>query len=299
VAKVEAPPPVTRDQRIVAMIAPILEPKAAVPGTVSRADTQSFRVDWRLDADSAGGPVFASDGTAIGITVGEDEQDRERRQDAYVIPLSNACGVITMAEQKISGATPPPATALRTEAGLARTKLPPVRDPKTPRLQAPIISASEFDIALMTPAMIGGEQSTQSPRSFFGSWTRYVSNAPQVLFMRVSPQFGESFWKMLARGAASTQGVQLPPLGSFSANFLRMRAFCGAVEVTPIHRFIIETPIEGRKPMREGLDVFALTDFGPHCKSVRVEMFSEKSPNKADSRTIDPALFAQVAGAPR
>ena len=166
-------------------------------------------------------------------------------------------------------------------------------------MQAPLLSASEFDISLLTPAMIEVDQGTSSPRSFFGAWAPYVSNAPQVLFMRVSPQFGESFWKVLARGAASTQGVALPPLGSFSANFLRMRAFCGGVEVAPIHRFIIETPIEGRKPMREGLDVFALTDFGPHCTSVRVDMFSEKSPNKADSRTIDPALFTKIAAASR
>ena len=177
--------------------------------------------------------------------------------------------------------------------------MPTVRDPKTPRGQAPLVSASEFDISLVTPAMIDADQSTLSPRSFFGSWTRYVSNAPQVLLVRVSPQFEESFWKMLARGAAATQGVALPPLRSFSANFLRMRAYCGGTEVMPIHRFIIETPIEGRKPMREGLDVFAVTDFGSHCPSVRVDLFSEKSPTKADSRTIDPALFTQIAGASR
>ncbi len=158
--------------------------------------------------------------------------------------------------------------------------MPTIKDAKTPRLQAPLLSASEFDVSLLTPAMIDADQGSSSPRSFFGAWAPYVANAPQVLFMRVSPQFGESFWKMLARGAASTQGVVLPPLGSFNANFLRMRAFCGGVEVAPIHRFIIETRIEGRKPMREGLDVFALTDFGPHCPSVRVDMFSEKSPNQ-------------------
>jgi hypothetical protein len=78
-----------------------------------------------------------------------------------------------------------------------------------------------------------------------------------------------------------------------------MRAYCGGAEVTPIHRFIIEMPIEGRKPVREGLYVYALTDFGLHCPSVRVELFSEKSPNKADSRTIDPKLFTQIAGLSR
>jgi hypothetical protein len=199
----------------------------------------------------------------------------------------------------MSGATPPPATALRTEAGLPPARMATISDPTTPRVQPPLVSASEFDISLVTPAMIGGDQGTTSPRTFFGSWAPYLSNAPQVLLVRVSPQFEESFWKMLARGAARTQGVALPPLASFSANFLRMRAYCGGAEVTPIHRFIIEMPIEGRKPVREGLYVYALTDFGLHCPSVRVELFSEKSPNKPDRRTIDPKLFTQIAGLSR
>jgi len=288
--------PVEHGDKVVAIIAPMLEPNAAIPGTASRPSAQSFRVDWHLDAGSAGGPVFAADGAAIGITVGEDEDDRDRRTDAYVIPLSNACGVLAMAEQKMSGATPPPATRLRTEAGTPPTRVTRVDDPKAPRVQAPLIAADEFDISIVTPAMLDGDQNAGSPRSFFGSWMPYVSKAPQVLLMRVSPQFEESFWKMIARGAARTQGIALPPLASFNANFLRMRAFCGGTEVAPIQRFIIEMPIKDRKPVREGLYVYALTDFGPHCTSVRVELFSEKSPNKADIRTIDPKLFTQIGG---
>ena len=292
-------PLVTHDQKVVALIAPMMESKSAVPGSASRPDAQSFRADWRLDAGTAGGPVFEADGTAIGITVGEVEEDRRRREDAYVIPLSNACGVIQAAAQKMSGATPPSATLLRTEAGLPRAKTTRLGDPKTPRAQPPVITADEFDISLVSPAMIGGDQTTSSSRTFFGYWTPYISNAPQVMLLRVSPQFEESFWKMLARGAAQTQGMALPPLRSFSANFLRLRAFCGGTEVEPIHRFIIEMPIEGRKPVREGLYVFALTDFGAHCSSVRVELFSEKSPNRPDSRTIDPKLFTQIASLSR
>jgi len=69
--------------------------------------------------------------------------------------------------------------------------------------------------------------------------------------------------------------------------------------VTPIHRLTIEMPIQGRTPVREGLYVFALTDFGTHCASVRFDLFSEKSPNQADSRTIDPAVFAKIVEASR
>ena len=295
-----APPPaVERQQKVVALIAPILEPRNAIMGTAGFADTQSFRVDWRLDAGSAGGPVFAADGAAVGIAVADDEKDRERRKDSYVIPLENACRVIATAQQKMTGGTAPPATALRTEVGLPRSRLATIGDAKAKsRLQPPLIPADEFDISLATPAMIAAAPGLSSPRSFFGYWTPYVVTAPEVLLVRVSPQLEESFWKTLARGAAATQGMALPPMPSFNANFLRLRAFCGATEVAPIQRFVIETEVQGRR-LREGLYVFALTDFGVECPHVRLDLFSAKSPNKPDSRTIETSVFTQIAAASR
>jgi S1-C subfamily serine protease len=294
-----APPPIEHDDKVVALIAPMLEPMNAILGTAMRPTSQSFRVDWRLEEGTTGGPVFRADGVAVGMTFGEEERDRERerRRESYVIPLTNACSVIAMAAPRLSGAAPP-ATPLRTEAGLARHRGRRVADPKAPQLQPPVISAANFDIALVTPAMVNSDAGTMSARSYFGYWMPYVGNAPQVLFVRVTPQFGESLWKTLARGAAATQGMNLPPLKSFNANFQRMRAYCGTTEVLPIHPFVIDMPLEGKNAVREGLYVFAQTDFGPHCGSVRFDMFSEKSPNKPDSRTIEPALFTRVAQQP-
>ena len=122
-----------------------------------------------------------------------------------------------------------------------------------------------------------------------------MRDAEQVLLVRVSPQFEESMWKMLARGAAATQGMALPPLKSFTANFLQLRAYCGDAEVTPIHPFIIEHQAAERAPVREGLYVFAIDAFGPQCATVRFSMFSEKDPKNADTKAIDPKLFEQLA----
>lgn len=295
------PPEVTYQQKVVALLAPILEARTAIQGSASRPTSQSFRVDWRLDAGSAGGPVFTAEGAPIGIAVAvedrERDRDRQRVEESYVIPLNNVCAVIATAEKKMTGVAPPPATMLRTEAGLPRTRTATLGDAQArTRLQPPLIPADEFDISLATPAMIDAEPGAWSPRSFFGYWTPYVVNAPQVLFVRVSPQFEESFWKMLARGAAATQGVALPPLRSFSASFQRLRAFCGTTEVMPIQRLVIEAEIQGRS-IREGLYVFALTDFDQRCSSVRLDLYSARSPNKADSRTIEVEVFARIAAA--
>jgi hypothetical protein len=169
------------------------------------------------------------------------------------------------------------------------------QDPKAQKMQVVTISASDFDISLLTPEMGRREQRSMNFRGDFGNWADYVSKAPPQLLVRATPQFEESFWKTLARGAAQTQGMALPPMKSFNANFLRMRAFCGAAEVAPIHPLIIERQVTGGAKIREGLYVFGLNDFGPHCGTVRFDLYSEKSGQKADSRTIDPALFTLIS----
>jgi len=130
-----------------------------------------------------------------------------------------------------------------------------------------------------------------NPRSDFGGWADYLRDVGPVLLVRVSPQFEESVWKMLARGAAATQGMNLPPLKSLTANFRQLRGYCGDTEVTPIHPFIVEHEVPGRSPIREGLYVFERAAFGAHCSTVRFSMFSEKDPQKADTKVIDPKLF--------
>jgi hypothetical protein len=162
-------------------------------------------------------------------------------------------------------------------------------------MTVPVVSASTFDVSLATPAMVESDPAQWSMRTDFGFWTEYVNNAPPVLLVRVTPQFEESLWKKIARGAAATQGIGLPPLKSYSSNFLRLRAFCGATEVLPIHPFIIARDAQGKATVREGLYVFGVGDFGTHCATVRFDLYSEKAPDRADALTVDPKLFAQIS----
>jgi S1-C subfamily serine protease len=284
---------IEHDQRVVTIVAPMLEPKSAINGAVSRVETQAFQVDWRLGRGLAGSPVFDADARPIGITVPEDEQSKEYRPPNYVTPIGNACALLASAQAAMQGATPPPATPLRTELGLPVQRRTIGEASKT-RRAPPQLSSSDFEITLVTPAMVRLEQ-TPSWRTDYGNWNDYVTLAPQVLFVRVTPQFEESVWKMLLRGAAMTQGVALPPMKNFNANFVRLRAFCGSTEVAPIHPFVIERPIADRPSIREGFYVFAPSDFGPQCGTVRFDLYSEKSPGRPDSRSIDPALFTVLS----
>jgi hypothetical protein len=159
------------------------------------------------------------------------------------------------------------------------------------------ISAANFDITLWSARMVRDiDPGANSSRTDFDTWSEYVRDLDDRIFLvRVSPQFEESMWKTLARGVAATQGMMLPPLKGFTANFLQMRAYCGDTEVLPIHPFVIEHEVQGRAAIREGLYAFELAAFGSNCPTVRFSMFSEKDPQHADSKVIDPKLFEQLA----
>src|SRR5205823_11836124 len=101
------------------------------------------------------------------------------------------------------------------------------------------------------------------------------------------PKLTESFWTTVARGAAYTQGAQLPPIKHFKPGFSRLRALCGDVEVTPIHPFILNQRVSETDAVREGLYVFDPQALSPSCTSVKLMLYSEKTPDKPDSRTVE------------
>ena len=270
----------------------VLAPKEATDGRVKRVTEQAIFSEMRIGDDTAGGPVFSEAGEFLGVTSIDDDAELRRWEDAWVVPVEQICSTMPAAIANMTGA-PPPDTRLPIDPPYA--KVPASKTAKAP----PPIKADDFDITLFTPQIARNVQSTTNQlRSDFGTWSQYVRDAPPVLLVRVSPQFEEALWKTLARGYAFLQGIQLPAFKGFTANFVRMRAYCGSAEVMPIHPFIIEHKIPNRSPIREGLYAFPIDAFGAHCPTVRVAMYSEKSGDRAGSKEIDPKLFAELTKSP-
>jgi hypothetical protein len=121
-----------------------------------------------------------------------------------------------------------------------------------------------------------------------------VGDFPPVLLVRATPRFVEGFWTTVARGAARTQGVSLPPIKHFKSGFLRLRAFCGDAEVTPVHPFKLEQRVSDSEAIYEGLYAFDPGALGPQCGSVKLVLFSEKEPEKGETRVVDQAVVEQV-----
>jgi len=110
----------------------------------------------------------------------------------------------------------------------------------------------------------------------------------------VTPKFEEGFWTKVARGAAQTQGMAIPAIKRFKSGFSRLKAFCGDSEVTPIHPFKLEQNVSDTNTVVEGLYIFDPAALGPECASVKLMLYSEKEPDKADTRVVDPKLIQQI-----
>ena len=64
--------------------------------------------------------------------------------------------------------------------------------------------------------------------------------------------------------------------------------------MTPIHPFTLEQRVSETDAVREGLYVFDPQALGPHCKSVKLVLYSEKEPKKQDTRTVDPQVIERI-----
>jgi len=177
-------------------------------------------------------------------------------------------------------------------------------------------TAAAFDVFFLTPVLTYGAQyqeeqrsrtergsgtrptSVDSPSALaltdFGNWSDYVAGYPPVLLVRVTPKLVEGFWTKVARGAAQTQGVSIPPIKRFTSGFARMRAYCGDAEVTPIHPFTIERRVSETDTIAEGLYVFDPSALGPACASVKLVLFSQKEPAKPNTVIVASSVIQRI-----
>ena len=285
-------------QDLFAFEAPLRGPKRMTVGTV----------ELNLRPGSEGGPVFRTDGAVVGIT--SVVESRIIRTDAV-------CEAVASAEKKTKDAAPPAATHLPVDPSkpFPVEALKDALTRRTGSLNPYQMSASDFDVAFLTPVHVYGDQfrseqqtrrdrpgSASTPTAQpvarplldFGNWSEYVADVPPVLLIRVTPKMVERFWTTVGRAAARTQGVDLPAFKHVKSGFSRMRVFCGDGEVTPIHPFTVEQRVSEREAVDEGLYVFDPGALGPQCGSVKLVLYSEKEPAKGDTKVVDPRVLTQI-----
>ncbi len=311
--------PVVDGQEIYAISAPLRQHKGMTPGVVLHVGPHAIESDFRLAIGGSGGPVFTADGTLLGLTSVVDERDATARGDLNVIRTEDACEVVASA-QKIKDVSAPDGAHLPVEPTqpFPADALKGIVQRRVGSLNPYQLTSTDFDIGFITPVLVYGaqyqaEQATKRdrndrgrrpqdagpavmhPQMDFANWSEYVADVPPVLMIRATPKFEEGFWTKVARGAAQTQGMAIPAIKRFKSGFLRMRAFCGDTEITPIHPFKLEQHVSETDTITEGLYVFDASALGPECASVKLTLYSERDPDKADTRVVDPKLIQQIS----
>jgi len=290
---------------------PFLGAKSWTVGAILAVDPLLIESDLALPASSAGGPVFAGDGPAVGLTSMPGTDATIARDRARVVRTPAICALVAAAEQKRSAAAPPPSAAhLPVESS---KPLPVARGQSAASalgvsLSSYATSSTDFDILFITPTLIAAGESQRERAGAasetlsgwraaidFGDWSRYVQASPPVLFIRATPKLAESFWMKFARSAASMQGGSIPPIKHLGPGFSRMRVICGSQDVVPVHPFKIRVRVSETDAVDEGFYAFDPMAIGPHCGAVSLVLSSVKDPSKTETRVIDPALIARVS----
>jgi len=306
------------DQRVSGIGVSLGQEKDIRLGRVTTVEPRPIVLDLDLRADAIGGPVFAADGAVIGITSLDDAtSDTRRRERITMVRASDACEVLAAAETKMTSAVAPSGTLLPVEPTwtFPDGALEQAAQRRVGSLNPYQISTSAFDVAFITPVMTygvgyqaqvmarrapgqggradGGGVATR-PNMDFGNWSDYVADFKPVLLIRVTPKMVQGFWASVARGAAMTQGIGLPPLKHIDSSFAGMRVFCGDMEVTPIHPFTLEQRLTEKEAVSVGLYVFDPDQLGPTCGSVKLVLFSEKELQRGETRAVDPGIVNQI-----
>jgi len=310
-------PAIANGEDIFTIGVPMRQPKGLTPGTLTSVDAKGIVADMRLSPGSAGGPAFTPGGGVIGIASLFDEKGERGRTGSPIVRVADVCTVVAAAEQKMQSAAPPSGSHLPVEPAwpLPEEAFKEAAQHRAGGLGPYQMASANFDVSFITPVMTYGtryqadiaarsrsgrgsstsQQVLVRPTMDFGNWSEYVDDYPPVLLVRITPKMVEGFWTTMARGAAQTQGVAIPAMKHFASGFLRMRAMCGDAEVMPIHPFKVEHRVSATDSVYEGLYVFDPGAFGPQCATVKLVLYAEKEPEKADTRVVDPRLLQQIA----
>jgi len=308
-----APP--TTGQELYTFGVPVRQQMDLISGKVLRAGANTTS-DFVLAGGTNGGPVFKADGSVVGLTSASDDDDARVRDDVSVVPVRQVCDALAAAEKKMSAGLPPDGAHLPMEptASFPEDSFKAALKGRAGNLNPYQISSSEFDVAFITPLLIYAAQNPSAlvqrptgaknipqagpvniqPVMDFGVWSEYLADYPPLLIVRVMPRQVEGFWTTVARAAAQTQGVAIPPIKHFTSGFSRMKTYCGEKEVTPIHPFTLDTRLSPEVGVHEGLYIFAPDALGPTCGTVKLLLYSEKEPDKGETRVVDPGVLQQV-----
>lgn len=321
----EEEPAVIEGERVMTIGSPLNQRKIMTTGIASKVETRAIISDININHGNSGGPLFNSIGEVIGITTFGDP-DQGGPGISGIVRIEETTAVVELAIGKMALTDKPEARLLPVDP-TDKYPLEAIKDvveAKKFDFKPYFFTEADFQVTLMTPLMTYRAESeakreaekTKNKRTKskdnlqsssttttdeFHNWAEYVGEYKPILIITAQPALGESFWGAVGRGVAANYGIHTQANLRFKTDFYRMKLFCGEKEVAPIHpakiyRLTNERSyfIKSNDATYAGAYSYPADAINESCGVVRLELFSEKHPEKAENKTLDKKTVARI-----
>jgi S1-C subfamily serine protease len=300
--------------------------KIITSGIVSKVEARAIISDVNINHGNSGGPLFNSLGEVIGITTfllptpNGPSISGISRIDQTLLALDQA-------RKKMKDGYLPSARLLPvepTEPYPLDSLKEKIRSTKFDRRQY-VFTVGGFDVALVTPVLkygleeeiglaaakekgkrtkkqIESVQNSFEPLQDMREWEEYVGEYKPVLHVQAAPQLRETFMSALGRSLASSEHMYAGPAHmKFKTDFYRMKLLCGDKEIEPIQPGKAADVVNAHNAFVNvtdatyvGIYSYSPDAISPSCGRVTLQLYSEKNPDKPESKDLDQKSIDRV-----
>jgi len=321
----EAEPSIVEGERVMTIGSPLNQRKVMTTGIASKVEPRAIISDININPGNSGGPLFNSLGEVVGITTFGESSNQGGPGISGIVRIEETNPVLELAKGKMALTEKPDPRRLQVDPTdtYPLDAIKEVVEAKKFDYDPYLFGVGDYEVVTSTPLFQYRRQTeaqreaekTKNKRNKnkdsikntyrateeFRNWAEYVGAYKPVLIIQAQPKMAESFWSAVGRGLAANYGIHSPANLHFKSDFYRMKLFCGDKEVEPIHPakiFFLTNEnsyfVRSNDATYVGFYAYPADAITEQCKTVRLEIYSEKHPDKAESKVLEKKTVRRI-----